>query len=62
MKYFVHFSLYASKVVEVEADNEDQAREKAEENFEPVCLCHQCAHDVEIGDVGEIVAVTECGE
>jgi len=58
MKYLVHFKLYASTMVEVEAESEEQAREKAEENFEPVCLCHQCANDVEISDVGEIVEVT----
>lgn len=62
MKYAVHFNVYASQVVEVEADNEEEAKEKAIDKFEPVCLCHQCSDLVDIGDDGEIVEVTNLDE
>jgi hypothetical protein len=48
-KYGVSIPIYASAYVEVEADSEEEAIEKAEESYH-VSLCHQCAREVEIGE------------
>jgi len=42
-KYRVQFVATASSVVEVEADDLDDARDKAEEAFERPNLCAQCS-------------------
>ena len=58
-KYSVQFEVYASTVVIVEAESEEQAREIALQNAYAPCLCHQCSDDVEIGDIGDITEVLE---
>lgn len=60
MKYHVIFEVYASTTVTVEADSEEQARELASQEVH-VSLCHQCSHDLNVDDVGEIVAVEAAG-
>ena len=58
MKYTVVLVAGATTVVDVEANTADEAREKAcEEAY--VSLCHQCAHDVTVGDEWEPVQVTD---
>lgn len=43
--------------MKVEADSEEEAREKAEsEVYEPT-LCYQCSDEVEIDCLGDIVSV-----
>lgn len=39
----------ASVVVEVEAETEEEAKEKAFDNAH-VSLCHHCAHELDLGD------------
>lgn len=56
MKYKVYLNGHASASVEVEADDIDEAREKAE-NEVYVSLCHQCAHEVEVSDDWETHSV-----
>lgn len=41
--YAVSFLTTASTIVTVEAANEKEAREKADEVFSPPSVCHQCA-------------------
>lgn len=60
MKYHVIFEVYASTTVTVEADSEEQARDKAYKEVGP-SLCHQCSNELNIDDVGEIVAVEAAG-
>jgi hypothetical protein len=60
MKYFVTFEVFASTTIEVHADSEEQAREQACKRVH-VSLCHQCASDLNIDDVGEITHVEEAG-
>jgi hypothetical protein len=57
MKYRVLFTVGATVQVEVEADNEEEAKEKAWEVAEAPCLCHSCADQVETGDLIEICSV-----
>lgn len=58
MKYTVALTSGATTVIDVEADTPEEAREKAcEEAY--VGLCHQCAHDVTVGDEWEPVEVTD---
>ncbi len=47
--YRVYFATEASSVVTVEAEDRDDAIDKAYERHY-VSLCHQCAHEVELGD------------
>lgn len=58
MKYSVSLSGYASKAVHVEAENPDEARVQAVEEAY-VSLCHQCAHQVDVGDEWEPTAVLD---
>lgn len=56
-KYSVAIEVHATMYVEVEADSEEEAKEKAEtEAYEPT-LCWQCANDVEIGGIGDAISV-----
>lgn len=60
MKYTVVMIAGATIVVDVEADSPDAARERAcEEAY--ASLCHQCAHDVTLGDEWEPIQVTDAG-
>lgn len=43
MKYAVLFTTVASSVCYVDADDEDEARELADEQFEPPVLCASCS-------------------
>lgn len=60
-KYRVHLTANASASIDVEAEDDRQAIEKAVDNA-PGSLCHQCAREVTLGDfdlnvdVGERVA------
>lgn len=47
--YGVMFTATASRLEKVEADSPEEAREKARAGVY-VSLCHQCAHEVELGD------------
>jgi len=50
-KYRVTPVVYASlEPIEVEAENEEQALEKAQEEFSYETLCWQCASKVELSD------------
>lgn len=57
-KYLVIFEVYGSASAEVEADSKEEAQEKAARQVHP-SVCHQCARDVQIDDVGEVVEVME---
>jgi hypothetical protein len=48
-KYRVFYSTTASTAVEVEADNEEQAIEKADQDVF-VRLCHQCSGELDLSD------------
>lgn len=63
-KYRIYAKAIASKYIgEFEANNEQEAIEKAE--LSDAChiqsLCHQCSHEMDIGDIYELEAelVTE---
>lgn len=56
-KYSVSFNVYATTYVEVDADSEEDARDKAKDIVEEPCLCFQCANDLEIGCLGDIASV-----
>jgi hypothetical protein len=58
MKYSVIISVDASVHVEVEADNEEQAKDLAMEKAGAPCLCHQCSSELDVGDLIEVVEVT----
>jgi hypothetical protein len=62
VKYRVWFTVYASTAVEVDAENEEEARQKAEEVVYRPSLCHQCSDELEMGDVGDIFEVEEIEE
>jgi cytochrome c5 len=56
MKYRVTFEVYASATVTVDADSEEQAREKAGKKVWPT-LCHECSHEIDISGIGELTHV-----
>jgi hypothetical protein len=56
-RYTVCFQVYAQTFVEVDAANEEEAREKAEAEVEVPSLCHQCCGPFEINDLGDIMDV-----
>lgn len=58
MKYRITFSVDASVTVDVEAGSESEAREKAGEIADP-CLCHQCANQVEMGEIQYVISTEE---
>jgi hypothetical protein len=57
-KYTVHFTTVASTTVQVEADDPDEAIDRAY-NEVYVSLCHQCAHEMDLGGEWEAEAVTD---
>jgi len=61
-KYLVAFQVYATTWVEVEADSEEEAKEKAEQEINEPTLCHQCADEVEIDGVGDVVGIQEASK
>jgi hypothetical protein len=60
-KYLVIFNVHASASAEVKAESREEAEEKAARKVHP-SVCHQCARDVQIGDVGEVVDMIELEE
>lgn len=58
-KYKVTLVVDASVTVEVEADSEEEARDKAEKIVEHPCLCHYCAGQLDVGDFTGEVSVEE---
>lgn len=58
-KYTVIGLVAAQVQVEVEADNPDDAIEKAD--LPSTGICHQCAQDVQVGDVYDFVVLDEAG-
>lgn len=53
MKKFRIILLYdASELVEVEAETEEEAIDKAHQQA-MACLCHQCANHLSLGDIIE---------
>lgn len=60
-RYSVIVTVDASVYIEVDAENEDQAKEIAMEKVSSPCLCHQCSREVDIGDILEAVEATEIG-
>lgn len=61
-KYNVAVQVYATMYMTVEADSEEEAREKAEQEAYEPSLCYQCSDEVEIDGLGEVVSVTEAGK
>ena len=61
-KWVAIFTVDASTVVEVEAVTQEQAEKKAWENIGRHQLCHQCSHELDIGDVIDLVEITENAE
>lgn len=57
MRFSVAFQVYSTMYVEVEADSEEEAANKANENVSAPCLCWQCSKELEIDDVGDVVNV-----
>lgn len=58
-KYSVSIQVYATMYMKVEADSEEEAREKAEkEAYEPT-LCWQCSDEVEIDGVGDVLSASK---
>ena len=54
MKYDIGIEYFASESIQVEADNVEEALEKAYENSQ-AGLCHYCAKRLELGDVRGVV-------
>ncbi|MGZ3235773.1 MAG: hypothetical protein ACXU8A_00185 [Burkholderiaceae bacterium] len=57
MKYRVSMTVDATLTVEVEAENEEQAKELAWDIAEAPCLCHHCSDQVDVGDLMEVCSV-----
>jgi hypothetical protein len=53
MKWHVCVLYDASVTVEVEADTEEEAKEKAMDQAGGISLCHQCSDEIELGDALE---------
>lgn len=58
-KYSVMFEVYAHCIVEVEADSEQDAQEKAELSVERPQICWHCSQSIDVGDVGDVIEVME---
>ena len=59
MKYRVIFTVDATCSVEVEADSEEEAKEKAWEEASAPTVCHQCSNELEVGDIMDCIDVEE---
>lgn len=57
--YTVTVSVDACVNVDVEADDEAQAKEKAMETVGRPHLCHQCARELQLGDPMEAIEAVE---
>lgn len=49
-KYAVHYQATASASVVVEAEDESDAADKADEVFVEPSLCAHCSHEIDLGD------------
>lgn len=58
-KYLVTMVVDASKTVEVEAGDKEEAEKKAWELVRQPHICNQCSHELDIGDFTGDVAVDE---
>jgi hypothetical protein len=58
-KYSVIITVDASIVVEVEAEDEEQAKELAMEQASRPGLCHQCSHELSVGELLDAIDATE---
>lgn len=58
-KYSVLLSVDATVYVVVEANSEEEAKEKAYEVAHRPSLCHQCAKEMDTGDIIEALEATE---
>ena len=58
-KWSVVLSVDATMIVEVEANTEEEAKDKAIETAGTPWLCHQCSRDLNIGDVMDALEVVE---
>lgn len=58
-QYRVTFLVDASVSILVDAENEEQAKEKAWEEASSPTLCHQCSDELEVGDITELHSVEE---
>jgi len=48
--------------VVVEAENEDEAKEKSSRIAQPTGLCNYCSREIELGDAIEVAAINETDE
>lgn len=53
-KFLVTFLIDASKTIEVDADDEEAAKTAAWDVIDVPSLCHQCSHEIDMGDAYKI--------
>jgi hypothetical protein len=58
-RYRLHFDVYASTDIEVDAVSEEAAREEGYLRVLLPSLCRRCAEHLDIHDIGEIDAIDE---
>jgi len=58
-KYRVTLLVDATTIVEVEAKSKKEAMEKAMEEADRPCLCHQCSDRVDTGDIIKAIEAYE---
>jgi hypothetical protein len=58
-RYSVIITVDASVTVEVDAENEEQAKELAMEQASHPCICHQCSNEIDIGDLQDAIEATD---
>lgn len=61
-KWSVHFEVYASTAIEVEAETEEEASDKAWDTVQSPSICYHCARKIDIGGIGESVDIYEIVE
>lgn len=59
-RWQVVITVDASICVEVEADDAEQAKDRAWEQASVPGICHQCSDDITLGDLLEAVEATPC--
>lgn len=62
LKWSVIVTYDASRRIVVEAENEEQAKEAAMNQAPLVCLCHQCARELDVGDALEPIEAIETSD
>lgn len=60
--YSVCVPLFASTVIKVKAESKEAALEKALEKARTPSVCHQCARELEVGDVDTEALTIDCVE